>query len=111
MAKEKAKPTDGYGAYEMKKISSAIRLVWQRCRARRLALKKMEHLVDGESYYECENCGKIVPKVKVDHIIPVGTLRDGFIERLFCPSTGLQCLCGSCHKVKTKLENAARKLK
>jgi 5-methylcytosine-specific restriction endonuclease McrA len=108
MAKEKIKPTDGYGPHEMKKISSAVRLVWQRCKARQIAVKRC---TNEDGYFVCEQCKNKTPKIKIDHIIPVGTLRDGFIERLFCSSTGLQGLCQECHKEKTKTENAARKLK
>lgn len=106
MAKEKAKPTDGLGPHEMKKISSAVRLVWQRSKARQIAVKRC---TNQDGYFVCEQCKSVTPKIKIDHIIPVGTLRDGFVERMFCPSTGLQGLCHECHKIKTKAENAASK--
>lgn len=107
MPKEKSKPIDGLGSYEMKKISSAIRLVWQRCKARQITVKRCQ---DDDGYYWCERCHNRTPSIKIDHIIPVGTLRDGFIERLFCTSNRLQGLCKDCHKIKTKEENAQRKL-
>jgi len=106
--REKAKPIDGLGTYEITKISSAVRQVWYRCKARQITVKRCT-LPDG--FLMCEMCGEVTPKIKIDHIVPVGSLRDGFMERLFCPSSGLQGLCNTCHKKKTKEENAARKKK
>jgi len=101
--KKKLTKTDGLGPYEIKRIRSAIRQVWSQCYARLLVIKRCTK-EDGFSY--CEICKKITPKLKVDHIEPVGDVRDGFITRLFCPSTRLQGLCNECHKIKTKNERA-----
>ena len=52
----------------------------------------------------CEQCKERTPKIKIDHINPVGTLDGAFLELLFVPSHGLQGLCNDCHKIKTKAE-------
>lgn len=61
--------------------------------------------------YQCASCGGWFPtkEVSVDHIEPVGTLKDyedlpEFVQRLFCGIEGLQILCSSCHSKKTKEE-------
>lgn len=58
--------------------------------------------------YRCADCqltfsGK---EVSIDHIIDCGSLQSwadvqGFMQRLFCTSSGLQVLCSQCHDVKT----------
>lgn len=68
-------------------------------------------------HYECNICHELHPAKMVitDHIEPVVPLT-GFtdwhqvITRLFCPPEGLQILCKPCHAIKTKQENAERKL-
>ncbi len=66
--------------------------------------------------YLCAKCSNYYPdkEVTVDHIIPVGTLTSfedlpKFVELLFCGIDGLQCLCDTCHQIKTNAERAARK--
>lgn len=108
MSREKLKPTDGLGPLEIKKIRTAIRLVWQRSHARKLVVKRCQ---DKEGYFWCENCHEMTPMLKVDHIVQVGDLDDGFVPRMFCPSSGLQGLCAECHKEKTKQERLAAKLR
>jgi 5-methylcytosine-specific restriction endonuclease McrA len=61
--------------------------------------------------YECNHCKKLFlsEEITVDHIIGAGTLKcaedlPGFVTRLFCEVQGLQCLCLSCHSLKTKKE-------
>ena len=69
-------------------------------------------------HYQCASCGKLFPAsdVVVDHISPVVPVTgfvswDDIIVRMFCNADGLQVLCKDpCHKLKTKEENAARKL-
>lgn len=68
--------------------------------------------------YQCNNCKNWYAEknVNVDHICPAGSLNSaqdlpGFVERLFCEVDGLQCLCLTCHDVKTKLENDDNKRK
>lgn len=97
----KLQKTDGLGPLEIKKIRSAVRLVWHRCHARSLVVKRCT----GKGGFQfCEKCKKRTPKLKVDHLINVGDLNDGFIPRMFCSSVGLQGLCDECHKAKTKEE-------
>lgn len=61
--------------------------------------------------YQCNHCKRWVAEkyISVDHIIPCGSLNcsddlPGFVERLFCEISGLQCLCEKCHTAKTQLE-------
>lgn len=68
-------------------------------------------------HYECASCHQLFPAklVVVDHIEPVILVSgfdswDGVIRRMYCPAEGLQVLCKTCHSVKTKEENALRKL-
>lgn len=66
--------------------------------------------------YECAMCKKPTPtkEIQLDHKKPVVDPIAGFqgwdqhIERLFVEAEGFQVLCKSCHKVKTKAENAVR---
>ena len=80
MAKSKLQKTDGMGPLEIKKIRSALRLVWHRSYARALAIKRCIG-EDGFSY--CENCFKRAPAIKIDHVVQVGDLNAGFLKRLF----------------------------
>ena len=58
---------------------------------------------------QCANRGKPVPKVFVDHIEPVGKVGGPrYIQRMFIPSVGLQCLCKKCHDAKTKEEKSPK---
>lgn len=66
--------------------------------------------------YQCAECKEWFDNatVNVDHINPVGELRDfddlpKFVKNLFCESENLQCLCSSCHDKKTKKEKDDRK--
>ena len=68
-------------------------------------------------HYECNLCHHCFPAklVVVDHIDPVVPLSgftswDDVIRRMFCDASGLQVLCKTCHSLKTKEENAQRKL-
>jgi 5-methylcytosine-specific restriction endonuclease McrA len=61
--------------------------------------------------YQCNSCKKWFAdkNINVDHIHPAGSLNcandlPGFVERLFCEVDNLQCLCVSCHNVKTQNE-------
>ena len=65
--------------------------------------------------YLCNVCNKWFPekKINIDHIHPAGSLRcaqdlPGFVERLFCEIDNLQCICESCHNVKTQNEKDGR---
>ena len=65
--------------------------------------------------FQCRKCGNWFPnkQVKVDHIVPVGslTLDDAgkFLERLFVEIDGLQVLCEGCHDIKTATERLERR--
>ena len=61
--------------------------------------------------YQCNSCKKWYAEknINVDHICPAGSLNSaqdlpGFVERLFCETDNLQCLCVTCHDKKTKDE-------
>lgn len=110
MAKRtKIEKTDGLGPLEKKKLRAAIRQVWHRSHARRLALARV---TDKAGFVRCEGCPrKRLPKVTVDHIVPAGEVDSGFIDRMFVPSTGLRCLCKECHRAKTNAENRQRRAK
>lgn len=66
-------------------------------------------------FYLCATCCGEFPakEVAVDHIQsvvgPEGfTTWDEFVNRLFCDKDNLQCLCHSCHKIKTDEEKGER---
>lgn len=98
--------TDGLGPLEIKKIRSAVRLVWQRSYARQCVVNRC---TDKEGYTVCEKCKMRTPKLKVDHIVNVGDLDDGFIPRMFVPSKMLQGMCHECHTLKTKAERDTKR--
>lgn len=102
--KEKPKPVDGLGLKDIQKIRNAIRQVWHWSYAKKLCMKRC---TGKDGFSRCEKCKKKAPKVYVDHIQNVGDVDEGFISRLFCPSSGLQGLCKVCHDAKTRLERKA----
>lgn len=68
--------------------------------------------------YCCNICKGWFPAtgVQIDHIVPVGSLQKyedlaGVVERLFCEEHGLQCICTSCHSVKTEGDLINMKIK
>lgn len=92
-----------------RKIRSALRKLWLYSPERRQALKRNYAL--GKMYF-CNMCAFPTPQPQIDHIEPVGPSPgsrasnggetwDGVINRLFCPSEGLQVVCRECHKLKT----------
>lgn len=111
MTKKKVveKVDGGLNSKQLTRLRAAIRDVWRYSYARKLCEQRAMTL-DGFSF--CEECKKIVPKTQIDHIVPCGdVLSPGYIDRMFCPSTGLQALCPTCHKAKTKIDNAKTKEK
>lgn len=68
--------------------------------------------------YRCGVCQSYVgsTKVSVDHISPVVSVSEGFVDfntfisRLFCDASNLQVICDSCHNTKTQAERIARLL-
>jgi 5-methylcytosine-specific restriction endonuclease McrA len=87
-------------------IKAALRRTWGRSKQRQAALKSAK-IAYGK--YKCEKCHGVFQrkKIEVDHIVAVGRFKDfnTYIERLFCPSSGLQILCIPCHKSKSKKDN------
>lgn len=68
-------------------------------------------------HYRCNGCKKefVQSQVQVDHIVPVVkatgfTTWDDYINSLFCSKDNLQVLCLGCHKIKSKDENAVRRI-
>jgi len=67
-------------------------------------------------HYRCASCKGEFPssEVQVDHIIPVISPVDGFIDwntyidRLFCDKDNLQVLCTECHDKKTATERITK---
>lgn len=104
--KKKEPPVDGLGPDNLKKLRSAIRQVWSWSHARRLCVKRATDTTTG--FATCEGCGATVAKIFPDHIIPAGELDEGFIKRMFVPSSQLQALCAACHRKKTNAERRAK---
>ena len=103
---KKVSPSDGLGPYEIAKIRSAVRQVWHRSRARKICVSRC---TGADRFLYCELCGQRTPTLKVDHITACGEVDEGFIKRMFCPSTDLQGMCNDCHKAKTKQERLDKK--
>jgi hypothetical protein len=105
MTKSRLAKTDGLGPREKNKIRTALRLVWHRSYARALVVKRS---VRPDGFCFCEKCKKKCPRVQIDHVIPVGEVDEGFIKRLFCPSTALRALCKECHKERTRVDRISK---
>lgn len=100
-------PIDGLGPVELRKLRTALRLVWQRSKQWKIVKDRCK---DAEGYSVCEKCNKRTPSIKVDHRVPIGDmLEPGFIERLMVPSSELDGLCDECHAPKTKEDNKKTK--
>lgn len=108
----KSKPIDGLSPDDLKKIHKVVRQAWSWSHPWRLAKKRALH---EDGFYRCENpsceqSGKPVPKVSVDHINPVGRVGGPeYIQKMFVPSNQLQVLCSPCHKKKTNEERKQAK--
>lgn len=69
--------------------------------------------------YLCNVCKEYrgSTKVTVDHILPVISVEDGFInwdtfvDRLYCGKDNLQVICDDCHQVKTNAERLERTIR
>jgi len=111
-------------------IRSAIRRVFSRSPTVREVLMKHRREIpkfnkDGSRakkdsvQYQCAVCQKWISstKVSVDHIEPVISIEEGFIDwnifvqRLFCNILNLQTICDFCHQLKTNSERKMRKQK
>ncbi len=99
--RQKLVKMDGLGPYEIKRIRSAVRDVWQHCYARKLVIQRC---TGKDGFLYCEICKDRTPTLKVDHIINVGKVDQGFITRMFVPSAQLEGMCPECHNVKTQVE-------
>ena len=110
MAKSKEERIDGLEPRALKQVTAAIKQCWSWSYPRRLAIARA---TGKDGFVRCEKCNVKTPKHHVDHKTPVGEIRSaGAIDRLFCPSSGLQVLCKPCHAPKTRQEareRAARK--
>ena len=68
-------------------------------------------------HYQCAKCLGAFPSkdVQVDHIHSIIDPTEGFtswdsvVDKMFCESDNLQCLCIPCHKIKTQEEKALAK--
>lgn len=107
--KKELKLDGGIGPIETQLIRQAMRLVWQRASKAR-AIVKERCLVDKECS-KCEECGEVVGKIYVDHIVAVGDLDEGYLKRLWCSSKEMQGICKKCHDEKTKEERKISRLK
>lgn len=108
-AKKAARKVDGLGPHLEQKIRSALREVWHRSEARKLVVARTA-LANGYARCEHAECkGKRYPKIYIDHVVNVGAVDEGFIKRMFVPSSKLQGLCKKHHDEKTKAERASKK--
>jgi 5-methylcytosine-specific restriction endonuclease McrA len=95
------------------KIMSALRKVWRFSPERRAAIDAAR-VLDFHNEVWCASCNARVhvKLAAVDHVEPIVLLTgfdswDGVIHRL--RTNPMQILCDSCHKAKTKAENAQRR--
>lgn len=112
-----------------KYLVCALRKVWYWSPERKAVLKAAQLAKDT---WKCAVCSRSFLKLEyitkkgrkrrrmdgsVDHIIPLGTQPrswteySSYLERLFCSVSNLQAICSTCHKPKSKAENAARRKK
>lgn len=99
---------------DIAKLVSKAREVWRQSENYQ-AVKKRAKAVDRPGWFVCERGKELVEVIKIDHIEPIGKQPTDmgefglWLPRLFCPISNLQGLCNTCHKSKTKIENAERK--
>ena len=92
-------------------IRSKLRNGFTRWPPKYECLEDAKRIVTGQRHkyeYQCNLCNQWYKQkeVEVDHIEPVGSLKDfhdlaGFVKRMFVPKSKLQVLCKQCHKEKT----------
>lgn len=92
---------DGFGPKEKANVRKAIRLVWTRSHAKQLVVKRC---TGADGFLYCEHCKERAPKIEVNHKVTVGDVDDGFLKRLFVPSTEMEGLCKKCHAPITNKE-------
>lgn len=94
-------------------IRSCLRRAWSKYPVKFKILSDARRPYSGEDKrtkweYQCHKCNEWYKskEVQVDHINPVGSLKEyedlpRFVATLFCSSDNLQVLCSECHKLKT----------
>jgi 5-methylcytosine-specific restriction endonuclease McrA len=92
-------------------VRSTLRRAWSRWPPKYQVLNKAKRTVEGQRHkyeYQCSECKHWfkAKEVEVDHIVPVGSLKDysdlpAFVERLFVAEDSLRCICKPCHRKKT----------
>lgn len=106
-------------------IKGALRRVFSRSDLRRIALSSsiIEHTdpnrIRVKKWSRCTICKEPTPTylMQIDHVDPIVPINtsleqmswDEVINRIWCEVDKLDPLCKSCHSVKTKLENKARR--
>lgn len=106
-------------------IKGAIRRVFSRSELRRLVVDSSRiDYTDAtrprvKKWSFCLDCKKETPTylMEVDHVNPIIRLGealedltwDTLVERVWCEFDNLRAVCKTCHKAKTKLENAERR--
>ena len=96
-------------------VRSGLRAKWVRWPPRFEVIKNSRRAVENKRHkweVKCAKCKRwhMQKNIQVDHIVPVGTLKDyshlpDFVRKLFVPVTGLRVLCKPCH---TKITNEER---
>lgn len=93
-------------------IRSGLRSLWLKWPPRYHAkvAAKVRHGIYLCAGYETEPHEVRAKEIQVDHIEPIGELKDwdSHIEKMFCPASNLQVLCKDCHNKKTKNERTLR---
>ena len=108
-------------------IRSALRAAYNKWPPKYSVIKNSKRPAEQEWYnedgrklnvkweYQCNSCKEwwMQKQISVDHIEPVGTLKDyddlpDFVRRLFVDEQGLQILCSDCHNKKTQAERKAK---
>lgn len=121
----KKSPNLRISAKERGLIKGAIRRVFSRSDLRRKIVEASRvQYVDVsrprvKKWSFCNLCSKATPtyQMEVDHKLPIipvdDTLEnmswDTVIDNIWCVEEGLSAICESCHKIKTKAENAERR--
>lgn len=106
-------------------IKGAIRRVFSRSELRKEILNTaiVEHYDPNrtrvKTWYKCVSCNNFNAgyEMQVDHIQPIvaitETLKDidcnTLIDRTWCINSNLQPICLTCHKIKSTIENRARR--
>lgn len=106
-------------------LKGAVRRVFSRSELRRevLAAAKTIHSDPKrprvKTWYLCVTCRGFFAgfQMNVDHITPIIPLNsalenmswDAVVDNTWCDASNLQAICLTCHKTKSKIENAERR--